>query len=321
MALIRPRAARARRAARRLARGARLLPLAAAVCLAPRAGRAQDTLSYPAQCGVGAPAGDGGRYVPLPRGEVFCPLIADPKAIRSFASYQRGRAAEFATNVASVGIADQFAFFRFGGRRAGDGVQFGVSAGVYAQFDLDAPSLDLLNADYVIGLPLTFRHGGFSGRARVYHQSSHLGDEFLLRPDRPDRENLSFESAELLVSQDVGPVRAYAGGEYFLNREPEDLPRRLVHAGVELRPRAAARLGTLARARFVAGADLKVVSDSNWTPGVSVRAGIEVGRPREGLVPGRRWSLLGEFYDGPSPYGQFHRDDVRLAGVGFHFTL
>ena len=297
------------------------LLLLAAAGLTPLAARAQDPPSYPAECGVGAPSGDGGAYVPLPRGEVFCPLVADPKAIRSFVSYQRGRRGEFARNIAAVGIADQFAFFRFGGRRAGDGVQFGVSGAVFAQFDLGASSFDLLNADYLIGLPLTFRRGGFSGRARVYHQSSHLGDEFLLRPNRPDRENLSFESAELLLSQDVGPVRGYAGGELFFRRDPADLPSRLVHAGVELRPRAAARIGTVARARFVAGTDVKVVSDSNWTAGVNVRAGVEVGRPREGPAPGRRWSLLGEFYDGPSPYGQFHRESVRLAGVGFHFTL
>ena len=76
-----------------------------------------------------------------------------------------------------------------------------------------------------------------------------------------------------------------------------------------------------AERRAAGGADLKVVRDSTWSPGVNVRAGVEVGRPTEGAVPGRRWSVLGEFYDGPSPYGQFHRDAVRLAGVGFHFTL
>src|SRR5688572_31587153 len=44
--------------------------------------------SAPARCGVGSPAGERG-YVPLPRGDVFCPLVADPKAIRSFARYLR----------------------------------------------------------------------------------------------------------------------------------------------------------------------------------------------------------------------------------------
>ena len=276
---------------------------------------------YPARCGAYVSGSDVGRFVPLPRGDLWCPLIADPKAIRSFVSYQRGDAADFARNVAAVGIADQFAFFRIAGARAGDGIQLGVSAAVFAQFDLDAPSFDLLNADYLIGIPITWRRGGFSGRARVYHQSSHLGDELLLRPDRPERENLSFESAELLLSQDVGPLRVYGGGEYFFNRTPADLADRLAHAGAEYRSRGGARVGSIGSARLVAAVDVKVVDNSTWRTGVSARAGVEVGRAREGAVPGRRWQLLGEFYDGPSPYGQFVRSTIRLVGVGFHFTL
>jgi hypothetical protein len=252
---------------------------------------------------------------------VFCPLLADPKSIRSFVTYQRGNASDFAQDIAAVGIADQFAFFRAGGSRAGDGVQLGVAGAVFAQFDLGAPSDDLLNADYLIALPLTFRRGAFSGRARVYHQSSHLGDEFILRPDHPARENLSFESAELLLSQDAGPLRVYAGGEYFFQRDPVELADGLLLGGVELRQRTGARFGTIARARLVAAADLKVVNDSSWRTGVNVRAGFEVGRPSDAGTASRRWSLLAEYYDGPSPYGQFHESHVRLTGIGFHFTL
>jgi hypothetical protein len=299
---------------------AALLALPAAAPAQDAPGEADDT-SYPARCGVAPPSDERRGYVALPRGDVFCPLLADPKAIRSFASYQRGNARDFATNVGAVGIADQFGFFRIGRGRAGDGVQLGVSAAVFAQFDLAASSFDLLNADYVIGLPLTARRGGTSGRLRVYHQSSHLGDEFLLRPDRPERENLSFESVELLLSQDVGPLRVYGGGEWFVNRNPADLPEALLHGGFELRQRRGVALGTAGRARLVAAVDVKTINDRAWTTGVSARAGIEVGRVREGAAPARRWSLLGEFYDGPSPYGQFQASTVRLTGLGFHFQL
>ena len=309
---------------------ASLLALTALAMSAPLL-RAQDTArvadsvraveSAPGRCGVGIPPSEQQGFVPLPRGDVFCPLLADPKAIRSFVTYQSGDADDFASHVGSVGVADQFAFFRVGGSRPGDGWQFGVQGGVFAQFDLEASSLDLLNADYLIGFPLTFRRSGVSGRLRLYHQSSHLGDEFLLRPDGPERENLSFESAEFLLSGDAGALRVYAGGEYFFNRKPEDLPEALMHAGLELRQRSGAALGTVGRVRLVAAVDAKAVHDEDWNTGVSARVGFEVGRPREGDTPGRRWSLLGEFYDGPSPYGQFHRNDVRLVGVGFHFTL
>jgi hypothetical protein len=277
--------------------------------------------SAPGRCAAGITEEEAIGYHPLPRGDVFCPLLADPKGLRSFASYLRGDADEFADNVASVGISDAFGLVRFGGRRPGNGVQVSLGGGVFAQFDLGTNSYDLINADYVIGLPVTVRVGGSSARLRVYHQSSHLGDEFLLRADRPERENLSFEALELLLSQDVGALRVYAGGEYFLNREPRTLPLKLGHAGAELRPQASLRFGNLGTARLVVASDVKAVAEREWEVGVSARAGIEVGRAREGTVPSRRWSLLYEFYDGPSPYGQFFQNDVRLMGVGFHFSL
>ena len=274
--------------------------------------------SYPARCGI--EAGRGQNFIPLPRGDVFCPLIADPKAIRSFVSYQRGEVEDFAGDIAAIGIGDEFGFFRVAGTRDGDGWQLGLAGAVFAQFDLSTSSIDLLNADYLIALPLTIRRSGFSTRLRVYHQSSHLGDEFLLRPEPPERENLSFESADLLLSQDFGALRGYAGGEYFFRREPSSLPKKLLHGGFELRPRASAGFGTVARARVIAAADVKAVSDSTWRIGVNFRAGVEVGRPRESESRGRRWSLLFEYYKGPSPYGQFHRNNIRLTGLGIHFS-
>ncbi|MDF1504681.1 DUF1207 domain-containing protein [Roseisolibacter sp. H3M3-2] len=297
--------------------------VALALLLACAAPAAAQELAPAVRCGVAAPTPTRG-YEPIPSGDVFCPLLADPKGQRSFVSYLRGNDDEVARDVASVGIADQFGLFRVNGARPGDGVQLSLAGSVFAQFDLGRSSYDLVNADYVIGLPLTVRRGGFSARARVYHQSSHLGDEFLLRgdpEDRVERENLSFESAELLLSQDAGPVRVYGGGEYYFNREPASLGRSIAHGGLELRPSAAARFGSAARARFVAGVDLKSVAEQDWRTAVSARAGIEVGRPRDDGGRARRWSLLGEFYDGPSPYGQFHARDVRLAGLGFHFVL
>ena len=298
------------------------LVVTSAVAFTSRA-RAQDSGdgSYPARCGVEGVASDRGRYIPLPRGDVFCPLIADPKATRSFVVYQRGNEKDLATDIGAVGIADQFPFFRAAAGSAGNGVQLGVSGAVFAQFDLGSASYDLLNADYLIGIPLTFRAGWFSARARVYHQSSHLGDEFLQRPNPPTRQNLSFESAEGLLSVDVVALRVYGGGETFLRRDPLDLPDRLWHGGLELRPHGAVNFGGLAVGRLVAAADVKVVNDTSSRTGVSVRAGFEFARPREAEVGSRRWNLLGEYYDGPSPYGQFHRQKVRLTGIGFHFTL
>jgi hypothetical protein len=263
-------------------------------------------------------------YVPLPRGDVFCPLLADPKGLRSFVSYLHETSDDGDMNVGSVGISDAFGLLRVGGSKPGDGFQISLAGSVFAQFDLDESSYDLVNADYLIGLPITLRSGAFSARFRLYHQSSHLGDEFLLRENNPkfERENLSFEAAELIVSVDGGPFRIYGGGEYLLRRDPKDLERYVAHGGLELRPsRRLARFGTVAGVRFVAAADLKASEEQDWKTSVSIRTGFEFDRPRDTEPPGRRWGLLFEAYNGPSPYGQFFRNDVRQIGVGIHFTL
>jgi Protein of unknown function (DUF1207) len=276
------------------------------------------------RCGVGIPASEVSGYVPLPRGDVFCPLLADPKGQRSFVSYLHETSDQGDMNVGSVGISDAFGLLRVGGPKPGDGFQVSLAGSVFAQFDLESTSYDLVNADYIIGLPITFRRKAFSMRFRLYHQSSHLGDEFLLRENNPKfvRENISFEAAEMILSLDGGPFRVYGGGEYLLRREPKDLERYVAQGGVELRPaRRLVRFGTVAGVRFVAGGDVKASEEQDWKPAVSIRTGFEFDRPRDTDPPGRRWGLLFEAYTGPSPYGQFFRNQVRYFGAGIHFTL
>jgi len=276
------------------------------------------------RCGVGIPASEVSGYVPLPRGDVFCPLLADPKGQRSFVSYLHETSDQGDMNVGSVGISDAFGLLRVGGPKPGDGFQVSLAGSVFAQFDLESTSYDLVNADYIIGLPITFRRKAFSMRFRLYHQSSHLGDEFLLRENNPKfvRENISFEAAEMILSLDGGPFRVYGGGEYLLRRDPKDLERYVAHGGVELRPaRRLVRFGTVAGVRFVAGGDVKASEEQDWKPAVSIRTGFEFDRPRDTDPPGRRWGLLFEAYTGPSPYGQFFRNQVRYFGAGIHFTL
>jgi len=282
--------------------------------------------SAPTRCGVGIPANEQSGYVPLPRGDVFCPIVADPKASRTFVSLLRHESGDdlqdTELDIASVGIGDAFGVGRWSGGTPGDGIQLSITAGVFAQFDLGTSSYDMLNADYVVGLPLTIRKGWFSTRLRVYHQSSHLGDEYLLRepPNRQDRENLSFEAFEWLLSADGGPLRLYGGGELLFQREPEDLGRYVGHGGVEFRP--AARIipmGSLGGFRFVGGVDVKSSEEQDWEPAISACGGLEYDRAGGTDVTARRWGIFAEFYTGPSPYGQFFREKVRLIGVGVHF--
>ena len=258
------------------------------------------------------------RTTPLPATQLFTPLRADPKEPRFFVSALQVDSAPRDTTLGAVGFGEHFGLVRRE-TRSGLAWQLGIAGAVFAQFDLEAPSSDLMNADYVIGLPLTWRHGDWSGRARLYHQSSHLGDEFLLSA-QPQRVNLSFEAIEAIVAYDFGNLRLYGGGETLFDRDPADLGKHLLHAGLDWRGREVAfRLGGLGGARWVAGLDVKRWQQNDWATQVSAKAGLEFAPLAEG--EGRRWNALLEFYDGPSPYGQFYPQDVRYWGVAVQLGL
>lgn len=298
---------------------ARRMFLAAAVLILASPTRVLAGHAGPNYCGVDIPEDEALGVVGLPQGDVFCPLLADPKSSGSFASWERvSTKSAFGKNMGSIGVADRFGLVRWGGPVAGDGFQLGLEGGIYAQFDVASSSYDLINADYTVGLPATYRRDRFSARVRVYHQSSHLGDEFLLRADHPERENLSFQSAEAILSVDVAVLRLYGGGEYLFNQQPERLKAHVAHGGIEFRERNS--LFGSGGIHLVAAGDVKAFEREGWKAAYSARAGFEFSRPRESSHVARRWMLLAEYYNGASPYGQFFRDRIEYAGVGLHFS-
>ena len=113
-----------------------------------------------------------GQAEAFPMGDPFQPLIADPKQPQFFGSRER------------------------------DALQLSVEGSLFAQFNMNTPSYDLINADYTIGIPVTYRHGDNSLRVHIYHQSSHLGDEFLQSVNPPEQVNLSYEAIELIYSRE-----------------------------------------------------------------------------------------------------------------------
>jgi hypothetical protein len=273
----------------------------------------------PLRCSTGIHAAEAKGVVWFPEGDLFCPLIADPKAERSFLSYLRGEFSGLAmddvdAHIGAIGLADRFVLVRSSGVETGEGIQLSFAGAIFAQFDLGTRSIDLINADYLVSVPVSLRWRGFSARLGVLHQSSHLGDEYLLRSEL-ERQNISFEAVDLIVSQELGVLRLYAGGQYLIHRDPETLEPQVAHAGAEL------RVGKLRGLRVVGAIDLKSSEQQEWKPAWSGRAGLELANWKDLDHPPRLFALLAEYYTGPSPYGQFFREDIRYLGVGLHLSL
>ncbi len=246
----------------------------------------------------------------LPGGTLFRPLIADPRWPHFAASYQSYLRDRQLDNVAAVSFGETLTLFR---DQTGDAWwEVAIQAGVFAVFDLDAESMDLVNADYLLALPLSGRYGGWSAMLRLFHQSSHLGDEFLLRT-RPERVNLSYESVDLKVSYEFNDVfRLYGGGGYLFHQEPAGLARWSIQYGAEL---ISPWPGREARWRPIAAADLQHREENAWSLDLSLRAGVQL----DGVLASRNLQILLEHFKGRSPNGQFYKEKIEYIGLGAHF--
>ena len=191
----------------------------------------------------------------FPVGDLFAPPLADQKQPRFYTTWQRYRLDHGDFNIGSVGFGENFGLVRWPREREGDGWQVGISGAVFAIFNLDARSKDLLNADYIVGVPISYRSGVWSARARIFHQSSHLGDEFLLNPQPGppvERINLSYEALEVLVSWERRGYRIYGGGVRIVASDTS-LGRDRAQVGFEYR---GSPMGWRT-ARMIAGVDLQ----------------------------------------------------------------
>jgi hypothetical protein len=244
----------------------------------------------------------------LPGGDLFGPLIADPRWPHFSIAYQYYIDDPDFRDIGAVSMGGSFPLYRW---RAGGGFwEAGIQAGVFAIFDMDTSSFELVNSDYFAALTTAYRSGRFSALGRITHQSSHLGDEFLVRSTSPSRTDVSYNSVDAKLSYDFDAIRLYGGGSYLFYSEPSLKPWSF-QAGLELR---SPWPGPAARWRPIAAVDFKFLEENNWDADVSVRAGIQL----DGVMANRNIQLLVEYFHGHSPNGQFFRQTIDYIGIGAH---
>jgi hypothetical protein len=251
----------------------------------------------------------------LARKTLFQPLLADPRWPHFSAAFQRYVDDRQVRDVGATTFGESFSLVRFGGPWDAT-MELGIQAGVFAIFDLDAESSDLINADYLVGVPLTTKWGNLSNHTSVFHQSSHLGDEFLLRGRADKRVNLSYEAVGSLFSYNLpAGFRVYAGGGYIFRKEPGDLEPWSTQVGLEFASPWPLLGGAL---RPVAGVDVQHREEGGWETDLSLRAGVQFQNPN---FFSRKMQLLLEYYRGQSPNGQFYERNIESLGIGVHFFI
>jgi len=220
---------------------------------------------------------------------------------------QFGREAE-----AEVGLGENFPVLAL--RRGPRPITLGFGSQVYGRFSLgDAKSAQISN-DWVVGLNTTAQLGRWELTAELYHESSHLGDEYR---DRFDATRLDWTREVMAgwASWRAGSWRFTGELSYALIDE-----LRLARPGGALavdfrgRPIGSPLGGSL---RPVAGVFFEAVGATDWRVSTSAKLGVSLAASSGG----REIGIALIAHDGLSTQRQFFRRESRYIGAELRFDL
>lgn len=177
-----------------------------------------------------------GMWMP-PDPPLFRHFIADPRQLTYSVAWRFNDNA-LTKNSIPISFWDTFPIYRWLNIwLCGGMLQVELEGGLWAVFDPDTYSMPLINADYYVGIPLTYAFREWSFRLRYYHISSHIGDEYLLNHPDFDRKNPSAETLDFFVSNQLTPeIRLYGGLGWIVNMDKSFHTNRFLAAcGLELR--------------------------------------------------------------------------------------
>jgi hypothetical protein len=260
---------------------------------------------------------------------LFSPAIADPRSPRFSASWHSYLGNSRLSNVGSVSFGETLTLadmLRKGPRKSryirNSKFDLNFQGTVFSIFDLDGQSKDLVNSDFWAAMALSWRKrtdvGDFSAMSRIYHQSSHLGDEFILfnKITEGDRVNLSYEGIDLTAAWEprLGyGLRFYGGGGFLMRREPSSLDPWSAKTGMELEwPKE------LWGIYPVAAVHIQTFEDTGFEPDLSIVGGLQFNDPAS---EDRQVRLLLSYFNGYSPNGQFYDEQLEYVGFGFQYQF
>jgi len=255
---------------------------------------------------------------------LFLPLIADPREPVYSINYRAGDKA-IGRKAVAVSLGDDFPIFRWYDVASCHGdLQIGISAGVWAVFNFShvphrrSNTCQLMNTDYLVGIPLSYAFQKWSFRARIYHISGHIGDECMV--DRPhylkERKNPSFEAIDFITSYQLSSgLRVYGGlGWIFSSDDSFPLKPFYVMWGTEVRLFGQKLYYHRLYGTPFFAAHLENWQQHHWNIDMTFKLGYEISK-LQGV--GRKMRVYVQYHQGYSYEGQFFNIPVQYIEAGF----
>lgn len=261
---------------------------------------------------LAAPAAANVDLFPRPN-EIFPVLIADPRHVQLSASYYRldGR------DTSDVALGHAWGLTRWRTGLNQDWLwEWDLEGMAYSRFRLGGGVNEFETVDFLAGLPVTVRRGDVSFKAGPFHQSSHLGDDYIRRTGDTGFR-YSVEGLRAQAALEPCPfARAYGGAEYLLHTVPS--PRRWsLQAGLEASTDDL-RWSKEAPFRLFLAEDLQWRERVAWNVDSHVVAGVKL-HFRES--PTRALRIGVGYFTGHSPFGEFFARPAHYADLTVSLEL
>ncbi|MVM40493.1 DUF1207 domain-containing protein [Spirosoma sp. HMF3257] len=253
----------------------------------------------------------------LPKGHLFDPILLDPLEAQTYGSVLPGYWTEGQKYKGSI-VPFAFGFAKPFYRRTtepGRAEEWVLDLASFTQFEayhddvLNKARRQIVNTDYKISIIYNIRRGENNYRIRVYHISSHLGDDYIYRNKltAPSPNSVNYEQLDFTYSRTVNNWRLYGGAGIVLRKTEE---RKLLSAQLG----AFYKKPSTKAARLVGGADIKFWQQTDFRPGIHGGVGIELGRTQNNLT------FLLEGYSGFRPYSQYEQQQTSWIGIGLYLN-
>jgi hypothetical protein len=245
--------------------------------------------------------------------EIFPLLIADPRHTQLSASYYRYNG----LNTSDIALGGSWGLTRWRTGTLQDWLwELDVEGMAYSQFEIGGGINEFETVDFFANIPVTVRRGDVSFKGTLFHESSHLGDDYI-RATGNEGYRSSNEGVRLQAA--IEPrryVRLYGGSTYLIH----DIPIRgpwAAQAGLEF---FSDDMGwsTRVRTRLFFAQDFQSHQDVQWNVDSHTVAGLKFNF-RESPTRAVRFQL--GYFDGHSPFGQFYTQRARYTDVSLAFEL
>lgn len=226
-------------------------------------------------------------------------------------SVERGDSRFGSDTEAEVALGENFPLFAL---KSGDRpIALGFGSQVYARFSLSDSKTALISHDWVVGVNATAALGRWDMTVELYHESSHLGDEYGDR-FKVSRLDWTREVGTLWAAYNTGDWRFTAGASYVLIDELDLDPPGFALA-VDWRGRSLARMFD-GQIRPLAGVYTEASGATSWRVSTSAKFGLALPSGS-----GHELGIALIAHDGLSTQRQFYRSESRYVGMEVRFDL